>query len=57
VVAHRREGSWVYYSLAAQDDPDCEQQLRALMRTFAKRSVLGKDLERLVKVRGPESCK
>ena len=57
VVEHRREGSWVYYSLAAQGDPDCEHQLKTLMRTFAKRSVLRKDLERLVKVRGPESCK
>lgn len=57
VVEHRREGSWVYYGLATQGDPDCEQQLRTLMQTFAKRSVLRKDLERLVKVRGPESCK
>lgn len=57
VVEHRREGSWVYYGLAAQADPDCEQQLKTLMRTFSKRSVLRKDLERLVRVRGPESCK
>ena len=57
VVQDRREGSWVYYALAAQDDPDCQQQLKTLVRTFAKRSVLRNDLERLVKVRGPESCK
>jgi ArsR family transcriptional regulator, arsenate/arsenite/antimonite-responsive transcriptional repressor len=57
VVEHRRDGSWVYYSLAAQADPDCEHQLTTLMQTFAKRSVLRKDLARLVKVRGPESCK
>jgi ArsR family transcriptional regulator len=57
VVEHRREGSWVYYALAAQADPDCQHQLKTLMRTFAKRTVLHKDLERLVKVRGPESCK
>lgn len=57
VVDHRREGSWVYYRLAVQSDPDCEHQLNTLMRTFAKRSVLRRDLERLVKVRGPESCK
>ena len=57
VVEHRREGSWVYYRLAPQGDPDCGQQLKTLMRTFGKRSVLGKDLERLVKVRGPGSCK
>jgi len=57
VVDRRRDGSWVYYRLAAQRDPECEHQLNTLMRTFAKRSVLGKDLERLVRVRGPESCK
>jgi ArsR family transcriptional regulator len=57
VVEHRREGSWVYYGLARQGDGDCERQLKTLMRTFARRSVVRKDLERLVKVRGPESCR
>jgi ArsR family transcriptional regulator, arsenate/arsenite/antimonite-responsive transcriptional repressor len=57
VVEHRREGSWVHYRLARQGDLDCERQLKTLMRTFARRSMLGKDLERLVKARGPESCK
>ncbi len=56
VVEHRREGSWVYYRLAAQQDPACERQLKSLIRTFATRSVLRRDLERLVKVRGPGSC-
>jgi ArsR family transcriptional regulator len=49
--------TWVYYRLLPQPDADCERQLRALVRTFAKRSILRRDLERLVKVRGPESCK
>ena len=57
LVEHRREGSWVYYKLAPQEDRDCEQQLRTLVKTFAKRAVLRNDLERLVKVRGPQSCK
>jgi ArsR family transcriptional regulator len=57
VVDHRRDGTWVYYGLATQDDPECEAQLRSLVKTFAKRAVLRHDLERLVKVRGPESCK
>jgi ArsR family transcriptional regulator, arsenate/arsenite/antimonite-responsive transcriptional repressor len=57
VVDHRRAGSWVYYRLSAQGDPDCEHQLQTLITTFAKRSVVRRDLERLVKVRGPESCK
>jgi len=57
VVDHRRDGTWVHYGLATQDDPECEAQLRSLVKTFAKRAVLRHDLERLVKVRGPESCK
>jgi ArsR family transcriptional regulator, arsenate/arsenite/antimonite-responsive transcriptional repressor len=57
VVDHRREGTWVYYRLIRQPEPDCERQLQGLVRTFAKRGVLRKDLERLVKVRGPESCR
>jgi ArsR family transcriptional regulator len=57
VVEPRRDGTWVYYRLAAQSDAECELQLRSLVKTFAKRSVLRNDLERLVKVRGPQSCK
>jgi ArsR family transcriptional regulator len=57
VVEDRREGTWVYYHLLRQTDAACERQLRALVKTFAKRSVLRKDLERLVKFRGPQSCK
>jgi ArsR family transcriptional regulator len=57
VVDPRRDGAWVYYTLATQPDAECELQLRSLVKTFAKRSVLRTDLERLIKVRGPESCK
>jgi ArsR family transcriptional regulator len=56
-VDYRRDGSWVYYRLAQQPDAECEQQLRSLVRTFARRAVLRGDLERLVKVRGPAACK
>jgi ArsR family transcriptional regulator len=57
VVEYRREGTWVYYHLIRQPDAECDRQLRGLVRTFAKREVVRRDLERLVKVRGPESCK
>jgi ArsR family transcriptional regulator len=56
VVEAHREGSWVYYRLAAQQDADAECQLRALAGSFGKRAVLHKDFERLVKVRGPGAC-
>jgi ArsR family transcriptional regulator len=57
VVDHRRDGTWVYYRLIRQPDAACERQLSGLVATFAKRSVVRKDLARLVRVRGPESCK
>ena len=56
VVDTRRDGSWVYYRLIEQTDPDCKQQLRALAGAFAKRSVLRQDVERLLKAKGPGAC-
>jgi ArsR family transcriptional regulator len=57
IVADRREGNWVYYRLLEQEDDDCERQLKALVRTFGKRDVLRRDVERLVKIRGPGACR
>ncbi len=56
VVDSRRDGSWVYYFLAKQENPECQSLLRELVRGFTKRDVLRRDLERLVKVRGPKKC-
>ena len=44
VVDHRRDGTWVYYRLAAQADAECNLQLQSLIKTFAKRSMLRNDL-------------
>jgi ArsR family transcriptional regulator len=57
VVLDRREGNWVYYSLLAQDDPDCERHLRGLVESFARRDGLRRDVEKLLKVRGPGACR
>ena len=57
VVADRREGNWVYYRLLGQDDPDCERTLRSLVQSFAKRNVLRRGLEELLKIRGPGACR
>lgn len=56
VVSHRREGSWVYYRLEKQADPICEQHLKALVKSFSRHAQLGRDVQRLVKIRGPGSC-
>ena len=56
IVEHRRNGSWVYYRLAPQTDAMCRSQLRALARDFGAKELLRRDVERLVKVRGPGRC-
>lgn len=57
VVEARREGSWVYYRLAPQGDELARGQLRALTTAFARREVLRRDVERLLKTRGPGACR
>jgi ArsR family transcriptional regulator, arsenate/arsenite/antimonite-responsive transcriptional repressor len=57
IVESRRELNWVYYRLGAQTDRDCDRQLRALVQVFAKHAVLKADVQRLLKVKGPKSCK
>lgn len=56
IVEDRRDGNWVHYRLSPQADPECERQLRELMRGFAKREVLRHDVKRLRKSRGPGVC-
>ena len=56
VVEARREGSWVYYRLADQEDDARKPQLRAVVREFARQATLREDVERLLRVRGPGAC-
>lgn len=56
VVDSRREGSWVHYGLVPQEDPDRQDVLRCLTRSFGKRDVLARDVRRLLKIKGPGSC-
>ena len=57
IVEDRRDGNWVYYRLLAQEDADCERHLKGLVKSFAKRDVLKRDVEKLLKVRGPGACR
>jgi ArsR family transcriptional regulator len=57
IVLDRREGSWVHYRLAAQSDPECARQLRGLVRSFARQEVLRRDVEKLLRLRGPRACR
>jgi ArsR family transcriptional regulator len=56
VVEDRREGKWVHYRLARQRDPECERHLRGVVRSFAKREALRRDVARLRRSCGPEAC-
>lgn len=57
IVSHQRRDKWVYYRLAKQPDANCDLHLKTLIASFAKKSVLAKDVERLVKSKGPGACK
>jgi ArsR family transcriptional regulator len=57
VVDSRREGTWVHYKLARQADPDCKGLMRSLASGFARRHLLRQDLERVLRKKGPGSCR
>jgi ArsR family transcriptional regulator, arsenate/arsenite/antimonite-responsive transcriptional repressor len=57
IVTHRREDRWVYYTLKPQSDPECARHLKSIVASFAKKDVLRKDIERLLKSKGPNACK
>lgn len=56
VVDASRRGTWVYYALAEQPDAECARQLRDLVKAFAKKDLLRRDVEKLVRIRGPGAC-
>jgi ArsR family transcriptional regulator len=57
IVERRREGTWVYFRLAEGPNEPCRQQLKALCRSFAGQATLRRDVERLLKAKGPDACK
>jgi ArsR family transcriptional regulator len=57
VVAYERRDKWVYYRLASQPNRECKRHLKALVASFGKQEVLRKDVERLLKTKGPGACK
>jgi len=57
VVDSRRDGSWVYYRLADQTDALRQRSLQSLVRQFAGAQTLRRDVERLLKSKGPGACR
>jgi ArsR family transcriptional regulator, arsenate/arsenite/antimonite-responsive transcriptional repressor len=56
LVETRREGTWVIYALAEQEDRGCGDILKTMVRAFAPKERLRKDVEKLVRIRGPGAC-
>jgi ArsR family transcriptional regulator len=57
VISSRKEGVWTYHRLAAQQDPQRKRQLQALAKAFGAEEKLGRDVERLLRSKGPRACK
>lgn len=55
LVQDRREGAWVYYSLAKLQNEELERTVRALVRGFASDAELKKQHQMIVRGCGP-SC-
>jgi ArsR family transcriptional regulator len=57
IVESRRSGTWTWFKLADQAHRLRGSQLGALVRSFASQEVLKKDVERLLRIRGPAACR
>ncbi len=57
VVTARRDGTWVYYSLAPQAHASVEEMLQALAARFGAERTIRADLAKLRKSCGPAACK
>jgi ArsR family transcriptional regulator len=57
IVDSDRWDKWVYYRLAPQADADCKRHLKALIASFTGKEVLRKDVERLLRSKGPGACR
>ncbi len=57
VVESRREGTWVYYRISAQEHASVEAVLGVLAKTFGAEKALRADHIRLQKNCGPNACR
>jgi ArsR family transcriptional regulator len=57
IVTDRRDHRWVYYQLKPQTDSECARLLKSVVASFAKKHLLRRDVERLLKSKGPGACK
>lgn len=56
VVDRRREGTWVYYRITAQDHATVAKALDAVTRAFGAQRALRLDHDKLRRSCGPNAC-
>jgi len=57
VVEPRRDGNWIYYRLAAQPNPERRKVLASIVKSFGSHDSLKKDVDKLLRMKGPVSCR
>ena len=57
IVAARRDGSWMYYALAAQEHESVKSMLDVLVKIFGAERTIRADHTKLRKSCGPGACK
>lgn len=56
VVDSRRNGTWVYYFLTAQDHDTVKKALAVLTKAFGAERALKRDHAKLLRSCGPDAC-
>ena len=56
IVDSRREGTWVYYSIAPQEHELVAAALEVLTKSFSAKRAMRSDLVKLRKSCGPNAC-
>lgn len=56
LVTARREGSWIHYRLADQDEHISRRVLRSLFGKLPVQRALARNIARLRAARGPQAC-
>jgi ArsR family transcriptional regulator len=57
IVDGRRDGSWMYYALAAQEHESVRSMLDQVVKTFGAERAIRADHAKLRRSCGPSSCK
>jgi ArsR family transcriptional regulator len=56
VVGTRRQGTWIFYRVAQQEDPVSRRQLRGLLQSLRSDKATKEQVRRLLAAKGPTAC-